>query len=591
MWRWAFLKYPALVKAISNNYIGEYIMASITDLRRLIKQLQGEILVLRERAESARQWAIQTGNWERHHHYNKEISKRNNLISIVRLKVLAVQLKEANALSRFYKKTNPAKHSYWQNELKRLKTQLNTVKTIVEKQVKTTNENASIAHDNMLMALQNGDQDKAFEFREDRDHFNKEAAQLMDHLVLAIKAAFGEAENSAPPAPPVSTFPSKKIAEAFEKDHYQDHAHRAIFKELLEGKYSKKNMKNDPNSEAFDAIRKNYLAPLYFINNNIHLDYHFGNAIPVDDDDRQKYLSPQLKIDHKKKPATFFIRDFMGIRSKGNLVIKNWLIEDSVLDSDFADDFDDLVVDINAHLATVAVNKFKDVAHRDVMQLIPAPNKTGSDQMAGAIMSDVIIEENIMHSKGQLNCIFGSDGAFKNLSIRNNHIQTKGAHTISISGMLSGKITGNTDLQGAPLPPNKIKLLPLRIGGGANIYIIGFKNKPGTPEEEKYEYKAIPGVPVNDCSNASVGPRDQYGDMRRCIEGSYAATTRDATFYDKVDMQEFHKEYAKRPNIVKEGRQKQAYQAIMQTLVDKGFAVKVEPGTVSSHSHKKVATG
>jgi len=567
-------------------------MANTTAFRRLIKQLQGEILVLRDRAESARQFAIQSGNWERHHHYNNEISKRNNLISVVRLKILIIELKEANTLSLFYKNTDSVKHSYWQNELKRLKTQLNKVKVIVEKQVKTTNENASIAHDNMLMALQNSDQDKAFEFREDRDRFNKEAAKLMNHLVLAIKAAFGEAGNSAPPAPPVSNFPSKKVAEAFEKNHNQDHAHLAIFKELMEGKYSKKKMKDKPESDAFEAIRKNYLAPLYFINNNIHLDHHFGNAIPIDDDDRQKYLSPQLKIDHKKKPATFFIRDFMGIRSKGSLVIKNWLIEDSVLDSDFANDFDDLVVDINAHLSTVAVNKFKDIAHRDVMQLIPAPNKTGSDQMAGAIMSDVVIEENIMHSKGQLNCIFGSDGAFKNLSIRNNHIQTKGAHTISINGMLSGKITGNTDIQGAPLPANKIKLLPLRIGGGANIYIIGFKNKPDTPEDEKYEYKAIPGVPVNDCSNASIGPRDQYGDMRRCIEGSYAATTRDATFYDKVDMQEFHKEYAKRPNLVKEGRKKEAYKAIMQTLVNKGFAVKVGLGSTESIKHEKiVATG
>ena len=567
-------------------------MASIADYRRLIKQLQDEILMLRGRAETARQRAIQTGNWERHHLYNKEISKRNNLISVLRLKILAAELKEANALSLFYKKTNPLKLAYWKNKLKRLKNQLNTVKGIVEKQVKTTNENATIAHENMLVALENNDQAKAIEFRRDRDRFNKEAAKLMDHLVLAIKAAFGESTSASAPSPsPVSTFPSKKVAEDFERNHNQDRAHLAIFKELLEGKYSKKNLKDDPERDAFEAIRKNYLAPLYFINNNVHLDHHYSNATPADENDKQRFLSPQLKIQTKRKPATYFIRDFMGVRSKGDLIIKNWLIEDSVLDSDFVNDFDDLVVDVNAHLSTIAVNKFKDVAHRDVIQLIPAPNKTGSDQMAGAMMSNVEIVENIMHSKGQLNCIFGSDGAFKNLTIKNNHIQTKGAHTISINGMLSGKITGNTDLQGAPLPANKIKLLPLRIGGGANIYIIGFKNKPGTPEEERYEYKAIPGVPTNDCSNASIGARDQYGDMRRCIEGSYAATTRDATFYDDVDMQEFHKEYARHPNIVRQGRKKEAYKAIMQTLVDNGFAIQVKPGTVNSNGHSRVATG
>jgi len=580
-------------------------MPSITDFRSLIKQLQGEILVLRDRAETARQRAIQTGNWERHHLFNKEISKRNNLISVLRLKILATELKEANALILFYKKTNPIKRAYWKNKLKWLKKQLNTVKGIVEKQVKTTNENASIAHENMIMALENNDQDKAIEFREDRDRFNKEAAKLMDHLVLAIKAAFGEADSSIStpisasiPAPtpdpivePVSTFPSKKVAEDFEKNHSQDSAHLAIFKELLEGKYSKDKVKNHLQRDAFEAIRKNTFAPLYFINNNIHLDHHYSNGIPVTDDDKQRFLSPQLKIEKKKKPATYFIRDFMNIRSEGGLVIKNWLIEDIILGSDFAMDFDDLVVDINAHLSTLAVDKFKDIAHRDVMQLIPMQNKMGSDQMAGAMMSNIDIVENIMHSKGQLNCIFGSDGAFKNLNIRNNHIQTKGEHTISINGMLSGKITGNTDLQGAPLAANKIKLLPLRIGGGANIYIIGFKNKPGTPEEERYEYKPIAGVPVNDCSKQSVGARDQYGDMRRCIEGSYAATTRDATFYDDVDMQEFHKEYAKRPNIVKQGRKKSAYQALMQALVDNGFAIQVKPGMVNSNESKRVATG
>ncbi len=562
-------------------------MPSNADYRQLIKQLQGEIAVLRKRAETARQNALQTGDWQRHHLFNKEISKRNNLISVLRLKILAKDFKETKALILFYKKKNPLKRVYWEKKLKRLKNQLTTVKAIVEKQVKTTNENAAIAHENIQTALTNGDHQKAIEFREDRDRFNKEAAKLMNHLVLAIKAALDDSASSS--SPPVSTFPSREVAENFERNHNQDIAHRAIFKELLEGKYSKENMKNDPNRDAFEAIRKNILAPLYYINTNIHINYHYANAFPVDDNDKQKFLSPQLQIDKKKKPACFFIRDFMGIRSKGGLLIKNWLIEDNVIDSEFANDFDDLVVDVNSHLSTLAVNKFKDVAHRDVMQLIPAPNNTGSDQMAGAIMSDVEIIENIMHSKGQLNCIFGSDGAFKNLIIKNNHIQTKGEHTISISGMLSGKITGNTDLQGAPLPANKIKLLPLRIGGGANIYIIGFKNKPGTPEEERYEYKPIAGVPTNDCSNASIGPRNQYGDMRRCIEGSYAATTRDASFYDKVDMQEFHREYAKHPDIVRKGRKKKAYKAVMQALVDNGFAVQVQPASATNHTPERVA--
>lgn len=581
-------------------------MPSNSDYRRLIKQLRGEILILRDRSEAGRVSALQTGNWARHHHYNKEISKRNNLISELRLKVLARELKEANALSIFYKKTNSYKYTYWQNGLKRLKNQLTIVKKIVEKQVKTTNENASIAHENMQAALGNRDHENATEFREDRDRFNKEASRLMDYLVLAIQAAFGESPASVPvpasvPTPvyvpaavtiPPSNFPSRDIAKKFERNHNQDHAHRAIFKELMEGKYSEQNIKDSPNKDAFEAVRRNYLAPLYFINNNIHINQHYSNATFVDEDDMQRFLSPQLKIEDKKKPASFFIRDFMGIRSKGNLSLKNWLIEDSIIDSDFTNDFDDLVVDINAHLSSAAaVNKFKDVAHRDVMQLIPAPNHHGSDQMAGAMMSNVKIEENIMYSKGQLNCIFGSDGAFKNLTIKNNHMQTRGEHTISINGMLSGSIIGNTDLEGMPIDPSKVKLLPLRIGGGANIYIIGFKNKPSTPEEERYEYKTITGVPRNDCSGGLSGAREQYGDMRRCIEGSYAAATPGASFYDDVDMQEFHREYARHPNLIKKGRRKKSYVAIMDALVNNGFAIEVKPGSTTSRNNGRFATG
>lgn len=565
-------------------------MPSNADYRKLIKQLQREIVLLRDRAETARQRAIQTRNWERHHHYNKEISKRNNILSELRLKILTSDFKEAHTLSDYYKKTNPTKHAFWKSRVTFLKKQLATIKTIVEKQVKTINENAAIAHENMQSALSNRDHQKAIEFREDRDRFNSGAARLMKFLVLTIKVALDG--TKAPVKTPVKTFPSNKIAKGFEKNHNQDIAHRAIFKELLEGKYAKKNIGNDSNIEAFKAIRKNILAPLYYINTNIHLHHRYSKGIPTNKNDKERFLSPKLKIEEKVKPSSYFIRDFMGIRSRGGLVIKNWLIEDTVIDSDFASDFDDLVVDVNAHISKGSVSKFKDIAHRDVMQLIPAPNATGSDQMAGAMMSNIEIVENIMLSKGQLNCIFGSDGAFKDLVINKNHIQTKGEHVISINGMLSGSIKGNTDIQGKPLKASKIKLLPLRIGGGANIYIIGFKNKPGTPEEERYEYKAIKGVPVNDCANSNIiNARDQYGDMRRCIEGSYAALTPGASFYDEVDMQEFHKEYARHPNIIKTGRKKKSYLAVMKALVKNGYAIEVKSGVVSNTRTQRSGTG
>lgn len=547
-------------------------MASVTEYRRLIKQLSNEALRLRERAESARLVALQTGNWSEHNRLNSEVSKRNTIVSELNLKILRTEISHAKTVSIHYTAIGSLKRFYWNNKLRILRKRLGAIKPAVERQIKTLNDNALTAHENMHAALVNGDHQDATVFRVDRDRFNKESSKLTDALIGAIKVAL---VDSAQPPAPVSTFSSGTVADNFRRNHNQDMAHRAIFKELLEGKYSEDKLRNHSDKQAFEAIRKNILAPLYFIHNNIQIDNHYRDALPVDNDDMQKFGEPALKIADKKKLPTYFIRDFMGIRSKGGLKLRNWLIEDKAIESEFASDFDDLVVDVNAHLTPNAVKKFKDLAHRDVMQLIPAPNESGSDQMAGAMMSNVEIEENIIQSQGQLNGIFGSDGAFKNLNIKNNHIQTKGEHTISINGMLSGSIKNNTDTLGKPLKAKKIKLLPLRIGGGANIYIIGFKNKPTVSKEERYEYEAIPGVSRNNCGNTTIGARDQFGDMRTCIEGSYAAATRGASFYDKVDMQEFHLEYAKH-EIVKNGRKKEDYVAVMNELVNRGFAVKVK---------------
>lgn len=549
--------------------LGNIIMPSVTDFRRLITQLSGEIKLLRGRSETARLHAIKTGSWNEHNRLNAEISKRNTLISELKLKILIEELTEAKHYAEYYKKIKSIRRFYWNQKLKSLRKQLSNIKPAIEGQITTLNDNALIAHENMQAALSNGEHLDATAYRKDRDHFNRESAKLADALIKAVKIAL---VDSAPSN--VSRFSSAKVADDFRRNHNQDMAHRAIFKELLEGKYSTERTKNHPDKKAFDAIRKNILAPLFFINNNIQVDNYYRKALPVDENDKQKFSAPQLKISEKRKFSSYFIRDFMGIRSRGNLRLNNWLIEDTVLDSEFASDFDDLVVDINAHLTPNAVRKFKDVAHRDVIQLIPAPNESGSDQMAGAVMSDIEITNNIIQSQAQLNGIFGSDGAFRNLNIVNNHIETKGEHTISINGMLSGEIKDNTDTQGRPLKAKKIKLLPLRIGGGANIYIIGFNNKPTTPYDEVYEYKEISGVPKNDCANTSISAREQYGDMRTCIRGSYAASTPGASFYDKVDMQEFHKEYAKR-DIVKKGRKKKDYVAVMEKLVSNGYAVKV----------------
>ncbi|WMP18873.1 hypothetical protein [Thiothrix lacustris] len=129
-------------------------------------------------------------------------------------------------------------------------------------------------------------------------------------------------------------------------------------------------------------------------------------------------------------------------------------------------------------------------AHRDGIQLIPPPkyeDKIGADgkttkikladQMVGTILENPTVSQCKVHAPtGPLQGIFMSDGLCRNATITNNEITVQGAHAISLAGVLSGNITGNTLHEVAvpePIPPAKkqaqlpprIRLFPLRIGG------------------------------------------------------------------------------------------------------------------------------
>jgi len=350
----------------------------------------------------------------------------------------------------------------------------------------------------------------------------------------------------------------------------QDNVHNPILHRLLNTRYCTENVINDRYEKSYNAIRNNISAPLHYIRNQSQLTKVDEAASCAGRKEKKKF--PALMTDSKKILNLIFIRDFFNIRSRGNIVVKDWIIEDKVMRSEFKNDFDDIVAEVRKYITKGHLNGFEGVAHRDAIQLIPDLNRTGSDQMAGSMMSNTKITGNIIKSTGELNGIFASDGVFKNLEISNNHIQTQGEHKININGMLSGKIVANTDLDNNALPAKNIKLLPLRIGGGANIYVIGFKNKPNTPQENMHHYEKIEGVAINDGSD----PKKLYGDMRTLIEGSYAARTPGASFYDKVDMEEFHKEYAKKKDRILKGRKAADYRSIMAILVKKGYAVKVK---------------
>lgn len=131
-------------------------------------------------------------------------------------------------------------------------------------------------------------------------------------------------------------------------------------------------------------------------------------------------------------------------------------------------------------------------AHRDAIQLIPPAlgRREGdqylrlADQMAGTIMENVTVQNcQISAPQGPLQGIFASDGMQRQLCIRDNWIATKGAHSISLAGVLDAcEISGNLlqEVAGGELP--KINLYPARIGGNIAddgvVCILGFASEP-----------------------------------------------------------------------------------------------------------------
>lgn len=415
-------------------------------------------------------------------------------------------------------------------------------RAIVKANIQEMNRLAQDADTKMREALQARNQASADFWRERRDHYNAEARRLTDWL-------------NAPPAPTLAASGNDfiiTVADTFNTSGNQDYAHNAILKELLEGKYSAAKIPaTDSKAAAYKITRDNNSAALYWIRNQAQSQDLYNRLPLISDAEKRRF--PNLNLNGRRMGQTFFIRDFMQINSQGNLTVGDLVAVDDTVYSNFAQDFDKLVNNINAHQQqrgrTQRVFPFLRMAHRDAFQLIPDRTADGIDRFGGAVMSNVSVSGNLLYSDGALQGIFASDGAFRNLHIRNNHLQIGGQHTISINGMLSGSIMGNTDIQNQPLAADKIALYPLRLGGGANIYIIGFKNKASlsSTDNRYYQYDAILGVPP-------------ARDFRRQVQAR-------GRCYREVDMLELHT-LLKRQNPQTPAQ----WQALMDTLVQRGFA-------------------
>lgn len=172
-------------------------------------------------------------------------------------------------------------------------------------------------------------------------------------------------------------------------------------------------------------------------------------------------------------------------------------------------------------------------AHRDAIQLIPPAlgRREGdrylrlADQMAGTIMENITVQNcQISAPNGPLQGIFASDGMQRQLCIRDNMIATKGAHSISLAGVLEGcEISGNVlqEVVGGELP--KINLYPARIGGNIAddgvVCILGFAVEP---KQQVLDYAPILVQQSNQVKRID-GTQSEAGinDMRHSIPDSF----------------------------------------------------------------------
>ncbi|MCK5917670.1 MAG: hypothetical protein KAG34_04565 [Cocleimonas sp.] len=206
----------------------------------------------------------------------------------------------------------------------------------------------------------------------------------------------------------------------------------------------------------------------------------------------------------KRVLLKYFIRDIMQVKCP--LTICDLVLHDAIMDTEameygYVNLFNKIVHQANQELIRLQdesddplmpkvlrpIGTFDHVGHRDAIQLIP-PMYNGIDQFSGAVLSDTTIQDNIISSTAKLQGIFSTDGAFRNLKIINNKINTAGEHKIAILGMLDGEVTDNTDCDGKVL---EIKIQPLRLGGGTpltNFFVLGFS------EECSYQYGHIEGI-------------------------------------------------------------------------------------------------
>ncbi|HHL19069.1 MAG TPA: hypothetical protein ENJ33_04975 [Thiothrix sp.] len=209
-----------------------------------------------------------------------------------------------------------------------------------------------------------------------------------------------------------------------------------------------------------------------------------------------------------------FIRDCFKIKVS-HVRLEGYTINDAIFDTDFPADFDKMIDRINPHVGYAPKLKYyKYLAHRDAIQLIPVDRSISrhNSQFAAAKLENITIKDVTIRSKGSLQGLFASDGAFEGIHMQNISIQTNSEHQIAILGLLSGTL----DVSNKAGEPIHVNLLPLRLAGGNNIYITHFSSS------SSYQYEAI------DTKNSDVVLTDNRQKM-----------TKRGTYYTHFDIDDF----------------------------------------------------
>ncbi len=438
-----------------------------------------------------------------------------------RLSIITLELAHAEKMIREYQKYNSPKANEWidkKQDLLAERQQLEGTKPVAESdntspttatpatsreaikaQISQLNRQAKEADTQMRNALKRGDHQQANRLLQQRNQYNDQVKQLTAQLS-------GAGSTTPAPATPVSPSTPSRPTPA-----QPDPAPAGTSQQTAPGKAS----------ELEKSIAYQYLNTRNYTDEHAYKDIinqllkksRYQNLIPARET-LYDITHPSKLPPAGTRIATPFIRDCFKIKIS-DIRLEDYTIIDTIFDTSFPEDFDRMVDRINPHLAPApALKYYQYLAHRDAIQLIPSDRSISkyNSQFAGAKLQNLMIKNITIRSRGSLQGLFASDGAFENIHMKNIKVETGSAHQIAILGLLSGTL----DLSTRTGSPMKVTLLPLRLAGGNNIYINSFSRN------SSYQYGKV-----------------SAGQSNAVIADNRQSMTKRGTYYKDFNMDDF----------------------------------------------------